>query len=110
MNLAEFQERANALLEGLEHPRVGAALALAEECGEVVKWVMEREMYAGAEEAALADEIGDVLLALAELATRYGVDLGAAGAGALAKLERKAPGWRASLGHHLEDVRRRMDG
>jgi uncharacterized protein YabN with tetrapyrrole methylase and pyrophosphatase domain len=110
MNLVELQEGVNELLKGLEHPRVGAALALAEECGEVMKWVMEREMYGGAKAEDLSDELGDVLVALAELASRYGIRLEDAASGALAKLREKGPTWQAELGGRLEAVRRRMDG
>jgi len=39
MELADFQAEVKTLCEGIEHPRVGAALALAEECGEVMRCV-----------------------------------------------------------------------
>ena len=110
MNLHEFQARVNVLLEGVEHPRVGAALALAEECGEVMQWVMEREMYGGSPTSKLQGELGDVLIALAEVAERYGLSLEGAAQGAVAKLEEKVPGWREALGPSLAKVRERMDG
>jgi len=110
VNLLELQSRVNVLLEGVEHPRIGAALALAEECGEVMQWVMEREMYGGSPTSKLEGEVGDVLIALAEVAQRYGVSLERAAEGAVAKLEEKVPGWREALGEELAKVRERMDG
>ncbi len=110
MNLADLQSRVATLLEGIEHPRVGAALALAEECGEVMKWVVDREMYGDADASALEGEIGDVLVAVAELASRYGLSLDSAADGALEKLAEKAPHWREQLAGRLDAIRRRMDG
>ena len=46
MDLDRFQGEARRLTRGLEHPRVGAALALGEECGEILRWVLEHEVYA----------------------------------------------------------------
>lgn len=113
MDLDGLQSEARRLTEGLEHPRVGAALALGEECGEVLRWVLEREVYAS--EAAgdteeLAGEIGDVLVTLAELCDRYDLSLGACGDAVLAKLERKAPEWRVQIGDGLREARERLDG
>lgn len=110
MNLEALQAEIRVLMKGIEHPRVGAALALAEECGEVMRWVLEREMYGGKDESLLADEVGDVLLALVEVCDRYGLSLQACADDALAKLRRKAPEWREALGGSLDEVRRRMDG
>ena len=111
MELDRLQEEARRLTEGLEHPRVGAALALGEECGEILKWVLDREVYGGDEDTdALAGEIGDVLVTLAELCDRYGLSLGDCGARVLAKLERKAPEWREQLGGGLQAARERLDG
>ena len=111
MELDRLQSEARRLTEGLEHPRVGAALALGEECGEVLRWVLEHEVY-GSTEAPddLAGEIGDVLVTLAELCDRYGLSLDACAAQVLAKLERKAPEWRAQMGDGLRRARERLDG
>lgn len=111
MELDRLQQEARRLTEGLEHPRVGAALALGEECGEILKWVLEREVYGSDEPAAsLAGEIGDVLVTLAELCDRYDLSLGDCGAHVLAKLETKAPEWREQLGGGLRAARERLDG
>ena len=110
MDLRELQSEARRLLEGLEHPRMGAGLALAEECGEVVRCVLDHECYGLDTRAALEAEIGDVLVALAEVSDRYGVSLDDAARGALAKLERKAPEWRAQIGDRLARLRERVDG
>ena len=110
MDLAVLQERIAKLTTGIEHPRVGAALALAEECGEVMRCVLDREYYGKDVTAHLHEEVGDVLIALCELADRFGVDLAQAADEAVAKLERKAPKWKEELGERLVELRRRMDG
>ena len=110
MDIATLQARIAELTRGIEHPRVGAALALAEECGEVMRCVLEREYYGKDVGADLAEEVGDVLIALLELCDRFGISAAASAAAAVAKLERKAPGWREELGDHLRELRRRMDG
>lgn len=110
MDLRHFQTELTRLLEGIEHPRVMAALALAEEAGEVARCVLDAEGYGKDVREALAGEVGDTLVALAEVATRYGVSLDDVAARALEKIGRKAPGWKAELGGRLVDLRRRMDG
>jgi len=110
MRIEALQERIRALTVGIEHPRVGAALALAEEVGEVMRCVLDGEYYGKPNRDALADEIGDVLIALTEVCDRYGLALEASAEMAIAKLERKAPVWRAELGERLTELRRRMDG
>ena len=109
MHLDELQHEVKRLCEGIEHPRVGAALALGEECGEVMRCVLEKEYYGADIQDALVDEVGDVLIALAELCDRYDVTLEACAAKAVAKLEAKAPGWREQLGPRLKTLRERMD-
>ena len=109
MEIERLQAEIRRLMEGIEHPRVGAALALTEECGEVVRCVLEREYYGADNRDALQDEVGDVLLALTELCDRYDLSLQACADGALAKRAEKAPGWRRTLGPHLARMRDRMD-
>ena len=109
MHLDELQNEVMRLCEGIEHPRVGAALALGEECGEVMRCVLEKEYYGADIQDALTDEIGDVLIALAELCDRYGIRLESCATQAVGKLEAKAPGWREQLGPRLERLRARMD-
>ena len=110
MEIAELQQRIRELVRGIEHPRSGAAIALAEECGEVMRCVLEREYYGSEKHADLEDEVGDVLIALAELCDRYAISLETAAERAVAKLEAKAPGWREALGDRLRVLRERMDG
>ena len=109
MEIEHLQSEVRRLMEGIEHPRVGAALALTEEVGEVVRCVLEREYYGAEDSAAMADEIGDVLVALTELCDRYDLSLQACADSALAKLAEKAPGWRESLGDRLTKLRDLMD-
>jgi len=108
--LETLQAEVRTLMRGIEHPRMGAALALAEECGEVMRCVLDRECYGKDVAAALEGEIGDVLLALVEVCDRFGVSLARAADGALAKLRRKAPQWRSELGDRMERLRVRVDG
>lgn len=110
MDLATFQARARAAFTGIEHPRVGAALALGEECGEVLRCVLETEVYGRDMRPQLSAELGDVLLALTEVAARYEIDLAHVASAALQKIEAAAPGWRADLGAHLSARRLRLDG
>lgn len=110
MTLDELQSTLRELTVGIEHPRVGSALALAEECGEVMRCVLDKEYYGKDTRAALEGEVGDVLVALTELCDRFDISLSTAAAGAVEKIRRKAPGWRAELGDRLVELRRRMDG
>jgi|GEM_PF-2041243 len=110
MDLRHFQSELTRLLAGIEHPRVMAALALTEEAGEVARCVLDAEGYGKDVREALAGEVGDTLVALAEVATRYGVSLEDAASCALEKIARKAPGWKAELAGRLVELRRRMDG
>jgi hypothetical protein len=110
MTLDELQSTLRDLTRGIEHPRVGAALALAEECGEVMRCVLDKEYYGKDVTAQLHGEVGDVLVALCELCDRYSLSLSAAATDAVAKIRTKAPLWRAELGDRLIDLRKRMDG
>jgi len=110
MDIEHLQRRTRQLMEGLEHPRVGAALALGEECGELLRCVLEREIYGAPPDDALAGEVGDVLISLVEVCERYGLALDACAAAALKKIERQGPRWREQLGESLRAVRKRLDG
>jgi NTP pyrophosphatase (non-canonical NTP hydrolase) len=110
MRFAEFQSRLTTLMEGIEHPRIATALALVEECGEVARCVLDQECYGGDTRLALAEEVGDVLVALTEVCERHGLSLDASAQAALTKIAEKAPGWRAQLGERLAALRRRLDG
>jgi NTP pyrophosphatase (non-canonical NTP hydrolase) len=111
LDLLTLQRRVAELLAPVAHPRAGAALALAEEAGEVCKLVLERECYATPPAPEkLAGELADVVVCVAELASRYGIDLDAAVQAKLADLQRRVPAWTETLGPGLADARRRMDG
>ena len=110
MTIDELQKKIRDLTVGIEHPRVGSALALGEECGEVMRCVLDQEYYGKDIQAALADEVGDVLVALTEVCERFGISLAASAEQAVAKIARKAPQWRAELGDRLIRLRARMDG
>ena len=110
MRIQDLQQELKALTAGIEHPRVGAALALAEECGEVMRCVLDREYYGKDVTKDLEGEVGDVLVALTELCDRFGISLEVAAQGAVEKIRRKAPQSRAELGDRLIELRKRMDG
>lgn len=110
MHLCDLQRELKDLMVGIEHPRMGVALALAEEAGEVMRCVLDRECYGKDTLREMEAEVGDVLVALAELCERYGLSLERAGEGAVAKIRAKAPGWRAELGDRMARLRERMDG
>ena len=109
LDFATFQRDLSRALEGIEHPRVLAALALGEESGEVLRCVLDAEGYGKDAKAALFGEVGDVLVALTEVASRYGISLEEAAAAALGKIRAKAPGWRAELSGRLDRMRAAMD-
>ena len=109
LDFATFQRDLAKALEGIEHPRVLAAIALGEESGEVLRCVLDAEGYGKDVKTAIAGEVGDVLVALTEVASRYGVSLDQAAAAALAKIRDKAPGWRAELSGRLDRMRAAMD-
>jgi len=110
MTLDDLQKELRLLTRGIEHPRVGSALALAEECGEVMRCVLDKEYYGKDVTEALAGEVGDVLVALTELCDRFDISLEASAVGAVEKIRRKAPQWKAELGDRLIKLRERMDG
>jgi NTP pyrophosphatase (non-canonical NTP hydrolase) len=110
MTLQALQQRVEAILGAVRHPRVGAALALSEETGEVCDLVLKRECYGTeVDPAKLGGELVDVLVCVAELANAYGVDLEQAARDKLADLARRAPVWAEELGPHLAAARARMD-
>lgn len=110
MDLARFQAELSEILKGIEHPRLMAALAFGEEAGEVQRCVLDAEGYGKDVKADLLGEIGDALASLTEVASRYGISMADAADAAIAKIQRKAPGWRAELSGRLVELRRRMDG
>lgn len=72
--------------------RLMAALGLAGEAGEVVDLIKKVEGHGHAlDPAKLAEELGDLLWYVAEVASCYGLDLAAIAAGNIAKLERRYP-------------------
>lgn len=104
--LEDLRRRVAAVLRGLEHPPLGMAAALAEECGETSRLLLEQHAYgADPDPEGLGDELADVLICLCEIATAHGVDLDAAMARKLSAVAAKAPGWRDTLGEALRRAR-----
>src|SRR5262245_28214656 len=110
MDFDRFQSELSDVLRGIEHPRALAALALGEEAGEVLRCVLDAEGYGKDVRDDLEGEVGDALVALVEVPSRYGISVESAATRALEKIRRKAPGWREELSGRLVELRRRMDG
>jgi NTP pyrophosphatase (non-canonical NTP hydrolase) len=110
LDLKTLQQRVQSVLGDVAHPRVGAALALSEETGEVCDLVLKKECYGKVVSSeALEGELADVLVCVAELANAYGVDLAAACDRKLNDLSQRVPAWKADFGPSLEAARKRMD-
>ena len=96
LTLEAFRKETSTVLAGLEHPPLGSGVALAEECGEVAKILLDVHGYGRPlDPAALAGELVDVLVCIAEIATAHGIDLDRAARTKLDDLARRAPAWRA---------------
>lgn len=108
--LPQHQAEAAAMLgEELKHPRLGATLGLVEELGELVKEVMELEIYLKpAARARLNDEVGDVLFSLFEVCNAYGISLEEAYEQKLAKMRPKLPQWLADS-EGMRQMRAKLD-
>lgn len=110
LTLAELQRRTAELLAPVAHPRTLVPLALLEEAGEVARVLLEHEGYGKPlDRDKLGGELADLLLALSELAGRYGVDLDAACRAKLADVATRVPDWTRKYGPALADARRRLD-
>ena len=110
LSLKELQRRTQTLLAPVAHPRALAPLAVLEEAGEVAKVLLEHEAYGQPlDRAKLAGELADLFVALAELASRYSVDLDAACRAKLTDLEKRVPGWTTKYGPALERAREKHD-
>ncbi len=112
-SLTELQDEAAALLDdALRHPRLGAVLSLVEELGELVKEVMEAEIYGQDSpelRARMGDEAADILFSLFEVCTAYGLNLEEVYAVKQAKIRAKIPQWREQYGPGLQRVRAKLD-
>jgi len=108
MTLQVLRRTLATVLEGLEHPPLGAVAALAEETGEVAKLLLDHHAYGlDLDRSELASELMDVLVCLCEIATRYDIDLDAAAKLKLSELAVRAPRWRESHGERLRRIRDR---
>ncbi len=112
-SLAKYQQEAAELLDDdLRHPRIGAVLGLVEELGELVKEVMEAEIYGQDSpelHARMGEEAADILFSLFEVCTAYGLSLEEVYADKQAKIRAKIPAWREQYGPGLRQVRAKLD-
>ncbi|NWJ46549.1 MAG: hypothetical protein HXX08_11775 [Chloroflexi bacterium] len=111
--IAERQREAAQMLgDDLKHPRVGAVLGLVEELGELVKEVMECEIY-GVDNPELrhkmGDEVADVLFSLFEVCSAYNLELEEVYDRKLDKIRGKLPEWQLKYAEGLRRVRARLD-
>lgn len=103
-------EAAELLGDDLKHPRLGATLGLVEELGELVKEVMELEIYQQAEARQhLGDEMADVLFSLFEVCTAYNLSLEEVYERKVAKIRAKRDEWRDKYSQGLREVRAKLD-
>lgn len=109
--LSQLQTEAAELLgEELKHPRVGATLGLVEELGELVKEIMEIEIYRSQSSTEeLRDEVGDVLFSLLEVCTAYGISLEEAYNHKVEKIRAKRADWIEKFGPNLQEIRAKLD-
>jgi len=99
--------RLRRALRGLDHPPLGQSTALAEECGEVAKLLLDHHAYGKAlDQQKLAGELADVFTCLAEIATQHNIVLGEAVANKTRDLAQRANKWRKELGPALARSRR----
>ncbi len=111
LSLAEHQAQAAAFLgDDLSHPRIGATLSLVEELGELVKEIMELEIYGKqAARAELEGEVADVLFSLFEVCTAYGISLEEAYTRKVQVYHSKADKWRAESSEVLRRMKAKLD-
>ena len=103
-------EAAEMLGDSLNHPRLGATLGLVEELGELVKEVMELEIYRQTEaRPKMEDEVADIFFSLLEVCTAYGIDLEAAYDRKLAKIRGKLPDWERKYSANLKEMKKKLD-
>ena len=102
------RDRAEEVLRGVEHPPLAAAAALAEECGEVSKLLLDHYAYGEPlSPEALGDELADVLICVFGIASGQGISLDESFDRKLSRIAPKVPGWREALSDHLAVVRPR---
>jgi NTP pyrophosphatase (non-canonical NTP hydrolase) len=104
--LEALRARLATILRGLDHPPLGMGVALAEECGEVAKLLLDHHAYGKPlDRDALGGELADVLVCLCEIATLHGIDLDRAAEAKAADLAKRADKWRTELGPALAKAR-----
>ena len=109
--LAQLQaEAAGILAGGLNHPRLGATLGLVEELGELVKEIMELEIYRQAEaRARLDDEVADILFSLFEVCNAYDIALDAAYRRKVNRIKAKRGEWIEKYSRTLREMKDKLD-
>lgn len=104
--LESLRQRLDSILQDLQHPPIGSATALAEECGEVAKLLLDHHAYGAAlDKKDLGGELMDVIVCVCEIASLHAIDLDAAASAKLEDLADRAPRWREQLGDALREAR-----
>ncbi|HOO76573.1 MAG TPA: MazG-like family protein [bacterium] len=110
MKISQAQQAIKDLLGEMEHPRLGSYIALSEEVGEVADEIMNLEIYGRKHDTAdLASEMGDVMVALCELANVYGIDLESVFTAKVEELKPRVSEWERTLAETLRLNRERLD-
>ncbi len=105
-SLESLRRRFDGILHGLHHPPLGSSTALAEECGEVARLLLDHHAYGvPLNKDALAAELLDVVVCVCEIASLHDIDLDAAAAAKVEDLEERAPRWRDELAEALRRAR-----
>lgn len=104
--LESLRQRLDTVLQGLQHPPLASSTALAEECGEVARLLLDHHAYGAAlDKDALGGELMDVIVCICEIASLHGIDLDTAASAKLEDLGNRAPKWRTELGDALRKAR-----
>jgi NTP pyrophosphatase (non-canonical NTP hydrolase) len=105
MTIHEAQRELAQLLSKVRHLRVGAALGLYEEVGELAKALMNWEIYGERDRENLTEECADIFFSLVDISNAYGIDLDAACTRKLHNTRDKVEKWESKYGQRLSKIR-----
>ncbi len=116
-SIAVYQKEAREFLgEELKHPRLGAVLGLGEEIGELIKEIMDLEIYntpsfpmpEGRREK-LGHEAADILFSLFEVCSHYDLNLEEAYKAKFEKIKSQRSEWILKYSRNLQARREKLD-
>lgn len=111
MEIKEAQELYNKYLGEINHPKVGAYIALVEEVGELAQEILNREIYDYIDKNDnISKELTDVFICILEICDIYKINLEDAYLDKMRLLRKKAENeWKAGLAKTLKEKRDKMD-